>query len=171
MPADASTQGPSTRVGLAPVVDARTRIVVLGSFPGEASLAAQQYYAHPKNALWRVLSDITGVLFIDLPYEQRLHALLDCGIGLWDVVADCERIGSLDSSIRNLQANDFSRLMRLAPVLQRVCHNGKLSARFAPALAALGLETRVLPSTSPAYAAMRYEAKLALWRDALTLGR
>ena len=107
----------------------------------------------------------------DLPtqaYALRLQCLLARGIGLWDVVASCEREGSLDSAIRHPVLNDFDQLKRLAPRLDLVCHNGLASAKQALQLQAIGLRTMVLPSTSPAYASMRYEEKLARWRAALT---
>ncbi|CAN5142314.1 DNA-deoxyinosine glycosylase [soil metagenome] len=155
--------------GLAPVVDARTRVLVLGSFPGAASLAAQRYYAHPQNQCWRLLAEVTGRPLCTLGYEARCAALLDAGIGLWDVYAACLRDGSLDSAIRSAEVNDFARLRSIAPRLERICHNGRTSGRFAHDLAALGFETRSLPSSSPAFAGMRFEAKLAEWREALEL--
>lgn len=153
--------------GLAPVVDARTRIVVLGSFPGEASLRAQQYYAHPRNQFWRILGDVVDDRLPRLAYSQRIEVLLAHGIGVWDVLQACERRGSLDSAIRRAQPNDFRQLLRAAPLLVRTCHNGKLSGRFAAAITALGIDAIVLPSTSPAYASVSYDAKCAAWRDAL----
>ena len=96
--------------GLAPVIDANIRILVLGSFPGAASLAAGQYYGHPRNLLWPILSQLTGEDLAGLPYDERLPRLLVHGIGLWDVLGACERTGSLDSAIRSPAANDFARL-------------------------------------------------------------
>lgn len=154
--------------GLAPVVDPRTRIVVLGSFPGAASLAAREYYAHPQNLFWRIIGDVIGVPLIGRAYQDRLEALLAAGLGLWDVYRSCVRAGSLDSAIRAAQPNDFRRLVRQAPQLARACHNGKASGRFAAILQDFDLEVRVLPSTSPANAGMRYEDKLARWREALS---
>ena len=86
----------STLSGLAPVIDGGIRMLILGSFPGAASLAAQQYYAHPRNQLWRLASALTGEDLAGLPYEQRLARLLAHRIGLWDVLQACERRGSLD---------------------------------------------------------------------------
>jgi hypoxanthine-DNA glycosylase len=151
--------------GLAPVIDSNTRILILGSFPGAASLAAQQYYAHPRNALWPILSALTGEDLVGLLYAERLPRLLAHGFGLWDVLGACEREGSLDSAIRNPAANDFERLHRLCPALETVGFNGQTSGKFAPQFAAAGYRTVVLPSTSPAYAGMAFEAKLASWRS------
>jgi hypoxanthine-DNA glycosylase len=155
---------PSLLAGLAPVIDDHTRILVLGSFPGAASLAAQQYYAHPRNALWPILSALTGEPLADLAYAERLPRLLAHGVGLWDVLGACERRGSLDSAIRKPAANDFARLRELCPLLETVGFNGQASGKFAPQFAAAGYRTVVLPSTSPAHAFLSFEQKLAHWR-------
>jgi hypoxanthine-DNA glycosylase len=153
--------------GLAPVLDSSTRILILGSFPGAASLAAQQYYAHPRNALWPILSALTGEPLAAMPYAERLPRLLSHGIGLWDVLGACEREGSLDASIRQPAANDFARLHELCPALKMVGFNGQTSGKFAPQFAAHGYRTLILPSTSPAHAALPFETKLQLWRQLL----
>lgn len=149
--------------GLVPVLDSRTRILILGSFPGAASLAAQQYYAHPRNALWPILSALTGEDLAGIPYAERLPRLLAHGIGLWDVLGACEREGSLDSAIRKPAANDFARLRQLCPELHTVGFNGQTSGKFAPQFAAEGYRTVVLPSTSPAHASLSFPEKLKHW--------
>lgn len=154
--------------GLAPVIDARTRILVLGSFPGAASLAAQQYYAHPRNLLWPILSSLTGEPLAALPYAERLPRLLAHGFGLWDVLGACEREGSLDSAIRKPAANDFARLRELCPLLETVGFNGQTSGKFAPRFAAEGYRTVVLPSTSPAHASLSLAQKLDQWKILLS---
>ncbi|MES3023798.1 MAG: DNA-deoxyinosine glycosylase [Pseudomonadota bacterium] len=154
--------------GLAPVVAPDITILVLGSFPGAASLAAQQYYAHPQNQLWRLLSELTGDDLRALAYGARLVRLLTHRIGLWDVLGACERQGSLDAAIRNPAANDFARLRELCPVLETVGFNGQTSGKFAPGFAAAGYRTLVLPSSSPAHATLSFEQKLALWRQLKT---
>lgn len=151
--------------GFPPVLDRCTRILILGSFPGEASLAAQQYYAHPRNQFWRLLSAVLGDDIASLPYEERLQRLLSHRIGLWDVIALCEREGSLDTAIRRAQANDFAMLKEQCPDLLRICFNGKTSSKFAPQFANAGFETLVLPSSSPANAQLSFEEKLTLWRN------
>jgi hypoxanthine-DNA glycosylase len=153
--------------GLAPVIAANTRILILGSFPGAASLAAQQYYAHPRNQLWPILSVLTGEDLAALAYAARLPRLLAHGFGLWDVLGACEREGSLDSAIRNPAANDFARLRQLCPQLETVGFNGQTSGRFAPGFAAAGYRTRVLPSTSPAHASLSLADKLTIWKGLL----
>lgn len=160
----------SRHTGLAPVIDARTRILILGSFPGAASLAAAQYYAHPRNLLWPILSRLTGEDLVTLPYAERLPRLLAHGFGLWDVLGACEREGSLDSAIRAPAANDFARLHQLCPQLETVGFNGQTSGKFAPQFAEAGYRTLVLPSTSPAYASMTIEQKLFSWRNLVNLG-
>ncbi|HEX7687184.1 MAG TPA: DNA-deoxyinosine glycosylase [Burkholderiaceae bacterium] len=151
--------------GLAPVIAPDTRLVVLGSFPGVASLAAQQYYGHPRNAFWRLLSALWGEDLVGRDYAGRLEALRRHRVGLWDVYRACERAGSLDSAIRVPEPNDLARLRTLAPGLRAVAHNGAESARSRRLTAALGVDVHALPSTSPANAAWSFERKLAAWRD------
>ncbi|WP_420476164.1 DNA-deoxyinosine glycosylase [Noviherbaspirillum sp. ST9] len=151
--------------GFPPVINDATRILILGSFPGEASLAAQQYYAHPRNQFWRLLSAVLGDALAGLPYEQRLQRLLAHGIGLWDVIAACARQGSLDTAIRAAQANEFDMLKQQCPHLAKVCFNGKTSGRFEAVFAAAGFRTLVLPSSSPANAQLSFEEKLAQWKN------
>lgn len=151
--------------GLAPVLAPDTRILILGSFPGAQSLAAAQYYAHPRNQFWRLVSALADEDLAALPYEQRLPRLLAHGIGLWDVLGACEREGSLDSAIRKPAANDFERLHVLCPALKTVGFNGQASGKFAPQFAQAGYRTVVLPSSSPAHMAMRFEEKLQVWRQ------
>ena len=158
-----SSVSPSLRC-FPPVINADTEILILGSFPGEKSLAAQQYYAHPQNQFWRLLSAVLEDDLAALPYEERLKRLQAHRIGLWDVIAACAREGSLDSAIRNAQHNDFSLLRQQCPALRRVCFNGKKSGQQAALFAEAGFDTLVLPSSSPAYAVMRFEQKLAVWR-------
>lgn len=153
--------------GFDPVIDRRITTLILGSFPSEASLAAGQYYAHPRNQFWRILGALLGEPLHEQPYPQRLVRMLAHRIGLWDVLGACERAGSLDADIRAAQANDFAPLMARAPHLARVLFNGATAGRFAPRFAAAGLQVAVLPSTSPAHAGRSFEQKLALWRAAL----
>lgn len=153
--------------GLPPEVDRHTRILILGSFPGTASLAAQQYYAHPRNQFWRLLSGVTGEDLAPLPYVQRLQRIKTHGIGLWDAIASCERNGSLDSAIRNAVFNDFTALKRRCPDLSRICFNGKTSGKFSAHFAAEGFDTLTLPSSSPANAQMSFEHKLTAWQKML----
>jgi hypoxanthine-DNA glycosylase len=152
--------------GLAPHVSRDTRLVVLGSFPGAASLAAQQYYAHPRNQFWPLLGAIWSIDLPAMPYAQRIAQMLDRGLGLWDIYASCRREGSLDSSILDARLNDLHGLGRRAPGLRAVAHNGGESARAMRITATLGVPVLRLPSTSPANASWSFERKLQAWRAA-----
>lgn len=161
--------------GLAPVIDRRARVLILGSFPSAASLAAGQYYAHPQNQFWRVLGAVIGQPLKEMPYADRLKTVAAAGIGIWDIYTSCEREGSLDSAIRGAVMNDFAMLQKcpegrtaLAPALRRICFNGRTAARRLREMEALGYEAVVLPSTSPAHAGMSFAEKLARWREALS---
>ncbi len=156
-------------LGLPPVAGRETRLVVLGSFPGVASLQAQQYYAHPRNHFWPVLSSVWGVDLVGLPYEARLTEMRRRGLGLWDVYAACRREGSLDSAIVDAEFNDLASLRGIAPSLQAIAHNGGESARAMKFTAALGVTVVRLPSTSPANASWSFERKLAAWREVLEM--
>lgn len=148
-----------------PVVDARTCLLLLGSLPGEQSLARAQYYAHPRNHFWRLIGDVIDVDLVALPYPDRLHALLAARIGLWDVVASASREGSLDGAIHDHSANDLRNLVERLPALVAIGFNGGKSAaigrkqlgpHFPRALV-------VLPSSSPAYT-LSFADKRAAWR-------
>lgn len=154
--------------GFPPVIAVDTHTLLLGSFPGEASLAATQYYAHPRNQFWRLLGAVLDEPLADLEYDERLRRVLAHGVGIWDVLDACHRQGSLDSAIRNAQPNDFASLHEHAPSLRKVCFNGKTAGRFAPVIGAAGYATLVLPSSSPANAMLSFDQKLRLWRDILT---
>ena len=154
---------PSLR-GFPPVINSKIERLILGSFPSEASLAASQYYAHPRNQFWRLLSDLLGEPLTEMPYGRRLQRVLAHRLGIWDVLHACNREGSGDASIRNQKANRFARLHRLAPHLTAVAFNGQTAGRYAGEFAAAGFRTTVLPSSSPAHAVRSYEQKLAIWR-------
>jgi hypoxanthine-DNA glycosylase len=156
-------------LGLPPVIGRATRLVVLGSFPGVASLAAGQYYAHPRNAFWPLLSALWGEDLCAMPYTQRLAVMRARGLGLWDVYASCRREGSLDSAIQSPQRNDLASLRRRAPGLEAIAHNGAESARSLRITAALGLPVHRLPSTSPANASWSFGRKLDAWRAVFDL--
>ena len=151
-------------MGLAPIVDRGTRLVVLGSFPGVASLRAQQYYGHPRNHFWPILSAIWGVDLAAMPYAQRIAEVKAHGLGIWDVYAACRREGSLDTAIEDAELNDLAGLLRRAPQLQAIAHNGGESAKAMRHTRLLGVPVIRLPSTSPANASWSFERKLAAWR-------
>ncbi|KAF1029096.1 MAG: hypothetical protein GAK40_00648 [Burkholderia plantarii] len=154
-----------------PVVDAHTRVLILGSLPGEVSLAHAQYYAHPQNKFWRLVGEVIGQDLVSLGYPERLACLRAHRIGLWDVVAQAERAGSLDSRIRHPASNDLSGLVATLPALAAIAFNGATAAKIgtrALGEAAARLHLIALPSSSPAHASVPYAAKLLVWRE---LGR
>ncbi len=158
------------KAGFAPVVDAATRVLILGSLPGEASLAARQYYGHPRNAFWRLMEGVLDTALVALAYEDRLAALLARRVGLWDVIAEAERPGSLDAAIRDPAANDLLALIDALPALRLVAFNGGTAAKLGGRLIGDRLPTLALPSSSPAHAAKSFEQKATAWgalREAL----
>jgi hypoxanthine-DNA glycosylase len=144
-------------------MDERTRVLILGSFPGDESLRRKQYYANPRNQFWPVIGAVIAEDdFHYLPYEERLSKLLDHGIGLWDVYASCERQGSLDSRIRSPVENDLA-VLRTAPGLKLICFNGKKSGSCSDIYRTEGYATLVLPSTSPANT-IPFDDKFDAWK-------
>lgn len=145
-------------------------MLILGSFPSTASLAAQQYYAHPQNQFWRILGEVIGQPLQEMDYPDRIAAVQAAGIAIWDVFASCERVGSLDTAIRDAVPNPLAELQESAPALRRICFNGRMAARRIREVEAMGFEALVLPSTSPANASWSFEGKLLAWRTALLPG-
>ena len=157
-----------------PISDAASRVLILGSMPGKASLRAKQYYAHPQNAFWRIIAALFE-LDADAPYELRVEALRENGIALWDVMKSCTRESSLDSDVveSSIVPNAFPSFLRAHPRIATICFNGaKAEESFQKyALPRLGARADLsyyrLPSTSPAHASLSYAAKLAAWRAVL----
>nr|WP_283937712.1 DNA-deoxyinosine glycosylase [Sphingomonas hankyongi] len=136
-----------------PVARSDARLFILGSLPGEASLAAKRYYAHPTNQFWRLLGTAIGEELQPLPYEQRLVRLAERRVGLWDVIASAAREGSLDQAIRNAEHNRVEHLLRDFPHLRAIAFNGSTAARIGRALIGKpppGLQLLDLPSSSAA---------------------
>lgn len=152
--------------GLPPIIDEGARVLILGSFPSTASLAAGQYYAHRQNQFWRLLSALLAQPLTEMDYAARQAAVKVAGLAIWDVYRSCERNGSLDAAIRDGEGNDLRRLHRLAPRLELICFNGRTAARFEREARSLGYAVAVLPSTSPAYT-LAFEEKLRRWQAAL----
>lgn len=149
-----------------PVVDARVRLLVLGSLPGERSLAERRYYAHPQNQFWRLISPAAGRDLSPLPYDQRLDALLAAHIGLWDVVASATRPGSTDAAMRDIEGHDIAALAATLPHLRAIAFNGGTALRHGRrqlGAAADRYEILALPSSSPLHT-IGFAAKLPAWQ-------
>lgn len=149
-----------------PVVNEATHTIILGSLPGAASLLARRYYNHPRNQFWRLLGAVLGLDLLELEYEARLMALTQRGFGLWDVIADAEREGSLDAAIRGARAHDLQRLVVDLPDLRTIAFNGATAARIGTKqLAKVNKPYRLvaLPSSSPAHA-VPFQDKLTKWQ-------
>jgi hypoxanthine-DNA glycosylase len=159
--------------GLPPIIGDKPTTLILGNMPSVMSLAAQHYYANPRNAFWRIAGEIFG-FDAAAPYEVRTAALTANGIAVWDVLRSCRRIGSLDSAVEpdSMVANDFGALFEQYPDIARVFFNGAAAERNFNRLVRVApdFHYRRLPSTSPAQT-MRYEDKLAAWRGAITTRR
>lgn len=158
--------------GFPPVMSTDTRILLLGSFPGAASLAQSQYYAHPRNQFWRLLGACLNLPELHLlPYEERLITVAARGVGLWDVVDQCHRPGSLDSAITDARLNPLADALRArAPKLARIGFNGGLAWKLGSPLGEHGYAVFKLPSSSPAAAMYTFEQKLAQWRPLFAPG-
>ncbi len=160
-----------TSTGFPPVAAPGAVALVLGSLPGKTSLAMTEYYAHPRNAFWPIMNEIFGIRG---DYHARCSGLKEHRIALWDVLQGSIRPGSLDSDIRmqSAVANDFETFLVSHPCIVRIAFNGQkaeqLFRRMVPKAVYKGLHLVGLPSTSPAYAAMRLPAKLLVWRQGLT---
>ena len=161
--------------GLAPIARPSARLLLLGSMPGVASLAAGEYYAHPRNQFWPIVGTLCG-FDPAASYARRKSALAAAGIALWDVVGSCVRPGSLDAAIDDdtIVINDFAGFLASHARIARVCFNGRkaesawrrhVQRQLPPGRK---LEYRLLPSTSPAHAGMSYLRKLRIWRSAIT---
>ena len=149
-----------------PVVDERTGVLVLGSLPGEQSLARQEYYGNTQNRFWMLMSEVIGLDLVPMDYPSRLQTLLANGVGLWDVIAQAAREGSLDSRIRDRADNNLLGLIAELPNLNTIAFNGGTAARLGmKALGHHGQRYRIvpLPSSSPAYT-LSYAEKLRQWK-------
>jgi hypoxanthine-DNA glycosylase len=152
--------------GLPPIIGDGARVLILGNMPSVMSLGAQEYYANPRNAFWRITGEIFG-FDASAPYDARTAALRANGVAVWDVLRSCRRIGSLDSAVEpdSMVANDFGQLFERHPYIARVFFNGAAAEKNFNRLVRVAPDLRYqrLPSTSPAQT-MRYADKLAAWR-------
>jgi hypoxanthine-DNA glycosylase len=154
----------SVKVGLPPVAPSDARLFILGSLPGDASLAARRYYAHPRNQFWRLLGHALGEELQELPYDERLRRLAEHRVGLWDVVASATRSGSLDQAIRDAEHNPIDRLLNDFPRIRAIAFNGGKAAAIGRKLLIAPPRIRLidLPSSSPAYT-RPFAEKAAEW--------
>ena len=150
-----------------PSADEHARVLILGSMPGGESLRQSQYYAFERNLFWPIMGEIFS-FDPAAPYLRRLELLKARHVALWDVIYGCERSGSLDAAIRSPVPNDIPALLARCPAIVGICCNGRAAAdhlhRFFPELRP---RVEVLPSTSPAAAALSRKEKLLRWREAL----
>jgi len=144
-----------------------TRVLILGTLPGEASLAAARYYAHPQNQFWRLVGAVIGRdELVALDYEARVAGLREAGVGLWDTIASAVRTGSLDAAIREAEHAPLAGLVASLPALRAVAFNGGTAARIGrKSLAGASVHLIDLPSSSPAYAAMPFAEKRRRWLE------
>lgn len=163
----------------AAIIGPDARVLVLGTLPGAASLAASQYYAHPRNAFWPIMGDLTGAS-VALSYNERVRRLIDGRVALWDVCASARRSGSLDAAIRtdSVVPNDIGGLLRRHPDVGLICFNGVTARELFQRLVlrdlvptARDVPRLTLPSTSAAHAGMSFAKKLDAWRRALNGAR
>lgn len=157
--------GNSTLKSFKPVVDRRSRVLILGTMPGPVALAREEYYGFPGNHFWPIVIRLFGASE-SLTYRQKLRLLKENQVALWDTIAHCERVGAGDGQIRCVVPNDIPALIRRYPGIQVIFLNGRLAEKLYRKHAApkIGLPTCTLPSTSPAHAAMSFQRKLAAWR-------
>lgn len=153
-----------TKSSFAAVFDPRARLLVLGSLPGEASLALAQYYAHPQNQFWRLMAPVIGHELAGRPYDERLESLKAAGVALWDTIAQAQRAGSLDTAIRAHRANPLAEFVSALPRLRAVAFNGMKASQIGRReLAGVeGIDLVTLPSSSPALA-IPFDRKQAQW--------
>lgn len=149
-----------------PIVHQETKILIIGTMPSTASLQANEYYAFPRNAFWRIIADICNIKDFK-NYAEKQQALKSLNIGLWDNLQFCEREGSLDSKIEQEIPNDFETLLKQFPQIKKLLFNGQKSYQFFKKYHSKLLKEykyTVLPSTSPANAGISYEEKYVLWK-------
>lgn len=154
---------PDHSCGLLPVSGPEPRVLVLGSFPSALSLSHSEYYGNPRNRFWAVMEALFYIP-ASLPYPERCRRLTGAGIGLWDVIASCSRPGSADSRIRDAVPNDIAGFVRAHPAVRLIALNGSTAGRlYRRTVEVPGIPFVILPSTSPANAAVRFEEKVRAW--------
>lgn len=161
--------------GFPPIAAPGARVLILGSLPGQVSLRQRQYYAQPRNAFWPLMEALLGIAAA-LPYEQRVRALAQRGVAVWDVCAEAHRPGSLDAAIAyaSVVVNDFAAFLAAHPGIRAIAFNGAKAAELYRRMVLPGLPgalrdipDEILPSTSPAHAALPFAEKAARWSRVL----
>lgn len=165
----------TTVSSFSPIEGKSARVLILGSMPGTASLAANQYYAHPQNAFWKIMEVLFGTP-ATADYPSRVEALIQANIALWDVLESCIRPGSMDAAIdmHSVKINNIAALLQRQQQIHTICFNGSAAEslfrkRIQPSLEAVNLKYIKLPSTSPAHAAMSFDNKVKAWRAAIQI--
>ncbi len=156
-----------------PVVNSDTKIMIIGSMPGEASLKAGQYYAYKYNQFWPLMTGLLSPAAAPASYKEKLQMLLDNNIGLWDTLAVCRRAGSLDGNIKEEKPNNFKTLFKKYPKIKTLLFNGRAAHKyFVKYFGEInGIEYILLPSTSPAAATKTLKQKALLWGKNLKRGK
>jgi TDG/mug DNA glycosylase family protein len=156
------------KLGLAPILDGDTEILILGTLPSDISLTIGQYYANPGNDFWKLIGAALLRALEEMSYEERIAILRANHIGLWDAYRTCLRPGSMDKDIIEPELNDFNTLKGIAPNIALICFNGKKASEAEAPLQKLGYKMLLLPSSSGANRKDR-EARQLLWTNAVRL--
>ena len=151
-----------------PIINKESKVLILGTVPGVKSWEMKQYYAHPQNQFWKIIFQLFNEEYT-LDYETRKSVLLRNNLALWDVIDSCYREGSLDSAIRNEEANRIEELLHDFPNIKAIFCNGQKSFKNLQKIVSkdFHLPIYALPSTSPAYASMQYAIKFSKWKEIL----
>ncbi len=153
-----------------PIVFKDTKTLILGSFPSIKSFENNFYYGHPRNQFWKILETVTGYPVNNR--DQKIWLLKECRLGLWDMIASCERDNSLDASLEDEVVNDIPALLSAYPNIEKIAFTGKKAqALFETHFSYLEIERVYLPSPSPAYAAMTFEEKAVQYADRINIGK
>ena len=152
-------------IGLKSKINFKTKVLVLGSFPGKESLQKNEYYANKYNQFWRIIADLFSTELERLDYDLKIKFLLKHKIGLWDVVKSCRREGSSDNKIRDIEPNNITKLLKKHSNIKAIFINGRKAQRALAKNLNIHLKTIYLPSTSPAHAMISYSDKKKAWKQ------
>lgn len=158
-----------TKQSFAPLINASSKVLILGTLPGEDSLKYHQYYGHKRNQFWQIIGELVQENLTELNYVDRCCRLLQHGLALWDTLKRAERRGSLDNNIRQPEYNDIPALLRTYPNIKTIAFNGRQAGVFFKIhhnSLPKNIKLKYLPSSSPAYT-LTFANKLVLWQEAL----